>query len=74
MSDPISEIKEKLDIIDIIGGYVQLKKSGTNFKGLCPFHHEKSGSLMVSSTKQIFHCFGCARRLSKISIWIDKHA
>lgn len=59
MSDPISEIKEKLDIVDIIGGYVQLKKSGTNFKGLCPFHHEKSGSLMVSSTKQIFHCFGC---------------
>ncbi len=55
----IQDIKDKLDIATVIGRYVQLKKSGTNLKGLCPFHHEKSSSFMVSPTKQIWHCFGC---------------
>lgn len=59
MDAPIQEIKERLDIIDTIGQYVQLKKAGTNYKGLCPFHTENSGSLMVSPAKQIWHCFGC---------------
>lgn len=60
MSDnTIQDIKDKLDIATVIGKYVQLKKSGTNLKGLCPFHHEKSSSFMVSPAKQIWHCFGC---------------
>jgi DNA primase len=55
----LDDIKSKIDIIDFISGYVQLKKSGQNWKGLCPFHSEKTPSFMVSQSKQIFHCFGC---------------
>lgn len=55
----IQDIKDKLDIAEVIGRYVHLKKSGTNLKGLCPFHGEKTPSLMVSPQKQIWHCFGC---------------
>lgn len=55
----IDEIKQKIDIIDLIGQYVQLKKSGKNYKGLCPFHQEKTPSFMVNPELQIFKCFGC---------------
>ncbi|EKD99763.1 MAG: hypothetical protein ACD_22C00180G0001, partial [uncultured bacterium] len=57
--DQITEIKQKIDIIDLIQGYVPLKKSGRNYKGLCPFHSEKTPSFMVSQELQIFKCFGC---------------
>jgi len=57
----LEEIKNKLDIVEYIGKYVPLKQAGRNFKGLCPFHNEKTGSFMVSSEKQIFHCFGCGK-------------
>lgn len=55
----ISEIIDRNDIVDVISEYMTLKKAGTNYKCLCPFHSEKSPSFSVSSTKQIFNCFGC---------------
>lgn len=54
-------IKDKIDVVDLIGEYVQLKPSGINHKGLCPFHHEKSPSFMVNRERQNWHCFGCAK-------------
>ena len=57
--DLISEICAGNDIVDYVSKYVQLKKSGRDYSGLCPFHHEKSPSFHVSSEKQLFHCFGC---------------
>jgi DNA primase len=56
----IEEVRNAANIVDIISGYVQLKKRGKNFIGLCPFHQEKTPSFTVSEEKQIFHCFGCA--------------
>ncbi|MBI1977073.1 MAG: DNA primase [Candidatus Omnitrophica bacterium] len=55
----IEQIRDRADIVEIVSGYVSLKKTGRNFKGLCPFHHEKTPSFLVSSEKQIYHCFGC---------------
>jgi len=57
--DIIAQIAARSNIVEIIGERVPLKKSGTNYKGLCPFHPEKTPSFMVSPAKQIFHCFGC---------------
>ncbi len=58
--DQIEQVKERSDIVSVISEYVSLKSSGTNFKGLCPFHSENTPSFMVSADKQIFHCFGCS--------------
>lgn len=55
----IDEVRSSCDIVDVIGGYVQLKKQGRNFVGLCPFHTEKTPSFMASREKQIYRCFGC---------------
>ncbi|MBS4535290.1 DNA primase [Clostridium sp. D2Q-14] len=55
----INEIREASDIVDIISDYIELKKTGLNYKGICPFHNEKTPSFVVSPNKQIFHCFGC---------------
>ncbi len=60
MSDnSLQDIKDRLDIVEVIGGYIPIKKSGANFKAVCPFHNEKSASLVISAQKQIWHCFGC---------------
>lgn len=58
-SDLLEEIRNRCDIVDIISEYVHLKQAGKSFKGLCPFHGEKTPSFMVSPEKQLFHCFGC---------------
>ncbi len=55
----LDELSARNDILDVVSRYVQLKKSGSNYFGLCPFHNEKSASFSVSPDKQIYHCFGC---------------
>ncbi len=55
----LNQIQDRLDIVEIISGFAALKRSGRNFKALCPFHQEKTPSFMVNPDKQIFHCFGC---------------
>ena len=55
----IEQVRNASDIVDVIGSSLKLKRAGTNFVGLCPFHKEKTPSFNVSSSKQIFHCFGC---------------
>ncbi len=57
--EQLSEIRERVSIVDFIGEFVQLKKAGKNHKGLCPFHQEKSPSFIVSPDRDTFHCFGC---------------
>ena len=57
----IDDIRERTDIVEVIGGVLDLKRAGRNFKGLCPFHGEKTPSFMVSPEKQIYHCFGCGK-------------
>lgn len=57
--DIISRVRDSVDIVELVSGYVSLKKTGRNHTGLCPFHSEKTPSFSVNSDKQIFHCFGC---------------
>lgn len=57
--DVVEEVRQRSDIVDVISSYVNLKKSGSNFFGLCPFHNEKSPSFSVSASKQMYYCFGC---------------
>lgn len=60
MADQVQEIKNKLNIVEVVKEYLpQLKQAGSNWKGLCPFHNEKTPSFMVSEDKQFWHCFGC---------------
>ena len=57
--DKIEQIKDANDIVEVLSDYLQVKKSGSNYKAICPFHQEKTPSFMISPAKQIFHCFGC---------------
>lgn len=65
------EVKSRLNIVDVIGEKVTLKKAGRNFKGLCPFHNEKTPSFMVSPDRQVFHCFGCGKGGSVIDFVME---
>ncbi len=59
LEDFVDDVKQKINIVDVIGRYVKLKKSGKNFVGLCPFHSERTPSFYVSPEKELYHCFGC---------------
>ncbi|KRD48610.1 DNA primase [Acidovorax sp. Root275] len=67
----IQELLARVDVVDIVGRYVQLKKGGANFMGLCPFHGEKSPSFSVSPAKQFYHCFGCGKNGNAISFLME---
>lgn len=70
--DMANQIKESSDIIDIIGEYVDLKRAGSSYKGLCPFHNEKTPSFTVDKKKQLFHCFGCGAGGDVVSFIMQK--
>ena len=67
----IRQILGRLEIVDVIGGFVRLKKRGANYLGLCPFHNEKTPSFSVSPTKEIYKCFGCGRSGNTISFLME---
>ena len=65
--ESIENLKNQINIVDVIGRRVKLKRTGANFKGLCPFHSEKTPSFMVSESRQYFNCFGCGAKGDVIS-------
>ncbi|MDO5289359.1 MAG: DNA primase [Pseudomonadota bacterium] len=67
----IQELLARADVVEIVGRYVQLKKTGANFSGLCPFHSEKTPSFTVSPVKQFYHCFGCGKSGNAIGFLMD---
>jgi len=67
------EIKRAVDVVELIGQFVQLKKAGQSYMGLCPFHSEKAPSFTVSPAKQMFHCFGCKKGGDLFAFWMSYH-
>src|ERR1700752_2807346 len=67
----IQQIQSRIDIIEIVGGFVKLKKRGANYLGLCPFHNEKTPSFTVSPSKEIYKCFGCGKSGNTISFLME---
>ena len=67
----IQQILGRLDILDVIGGFVKLKKRGSNYLGLCPFHNEKTPSFTVSPAKELYKCFGCGKAGNTISFIME---
>jgi len=68
----IQDLLARVDVVDVVGRYVQLRKGGANLLGLCPFHNEKSPSFTVSPTKQFYHCFGCGAHGSAITFLMER--
>lgn len=69
--DTIQQILNRIDIVDVIGGFVKLKKRGANYLGLCPFHNERTPSFTVSPSKEIYKCFGCGKSGNTISFLME---
>ena len=69
--DSIEALKARLDIVDVVGSYLELKRSGAAFKAPCPFHDEKSPSFTVNPARQKYHCFGCAAHGDAISFVME---
>src|SRR5690606_32760641 len=67
----IQDLLARVDIVDVVGHSVKLKKAGTNFLGLCPFHGEKTPSFTVSPSKQFYHCFGCGAHGTAIGFLME---
>lgn len=67
----IQQIQSRIDVLDVVGNFVKLKKRGANYLGLCPFHHEKTPSFTVSPAKEIFKCFGCGKSGNSISFLME---
>ena len=65
------EVRRASDIVELIGQFVQLKKAGQSYVGLCPFHSEKAPSFNVSPSRQIFHCFGCKKGGDIFAFWME---
>src|SRR6059036_1978176 len=68
----IQQITNRIDIIDVVGEFIKLKKRGANYLGLCPFHGEKTPSFTVSPSKEIYKCFGCGRSGNAIGFIMEQ--
>ncbi len=71
--ETVQEILEKTDIVELIGSYVRLKRSGSRYTGLCPFHNEKTPSFSVEPNKQLYYCFGCHKGGTAVTFLMDYH-
>ncbi len=70
--ETIEQVLASTDIVDLIGGYIPLKRAGTGYKANCPFHHEKTPSFNVSPHKQFYHCFGCGKSGNALSFVMEQ--
>src|SRR5438270_3065 len=67
----IDDLLQRVDVVEIVGRHVKLRKGGANYSGLCPFHNEKSPSFSVSPSKQFYHCFGCGAHGNAIGFLME---
>src|ERR1041384_7140630 len=70
----LQKIKDSVNILEVVGEHVVLRKSGANYTGLCPFHSERSPSFSVSENKQLYHCYGCKRGGDLVTFVMEIHA